>query len=78
MVLATPLWAVRGLLFLLGSATCRLALKGRDWAAAGFLSQIVAGKDLPEAVRAGNFAANTVIQRSGATFPEAPVGFNWV
>ncbi|EIE21409.1 adenosine kinase isoform 1T-like protein [Coccomyxa subellipsoidea C-169] len=44
----------------------------------GFLSQIVAGKEIPEAVRAGNFAANVVIQRSGATFPEKPDGFTWL
>ena len=45
---------------------------------AGFLSQLVAGKDLAEGVRAGNFAANVVIQRSGATFPEKPEGFSWL
>jgi adenosine kinase len=36
----------------------------------GFLSQIVLGKDLVQAVKAGNFAANVVIQRSGATYPD--------
>jgi len=35
----------------------------------GFLSQIVAGKSIEQAVSAANFAANTVIQRSGCTFP---------
>lgn len=45
---------------------------------AGFLSQLVAGKDLAEGVRAGNFAANVVIQRSGATFPDKPEGFSWL
>jgi adenosine kinase len=45
--------------------------------AAGFLSQLVAGKDLAEGVRAGHFAANVVIQRSGATFPPKPEGFVW-
>ena len=45
---------------------------------AGFLSQLVAGKDLAEGVRAGNFAANVVIQRSGATFPVKPEGFSWL
>ena len=45
---------------------------------AGFLSQLVAGKDLAEGVRAGNFAANVVIQRSGATFPDKPDGFSWL
>ncbi len=36
----------------------------------GFLSQIVLGKDLAQAVKAGNYAANVVIQRSGATYPD--------
>ncbi|CAM9153394.1 unnamed protein product [Phaeothamnion confervicola] len=35
----------------------------------GFLSQLVAGKELAECVRAGHFAARTVIQCSGCTFP---------
>ena len=35
----------------------------------GFLSQIVQEQPIEEAVRAGNFAANTIIQRSGCTFP---------
>ena len=43
----------------------------------GFLSQLVAGKPVPECVRAGNFAANVCIQRSGATFPAKPEGFVW-
>lgn len=38
----------------------------------GFLSQLVAGKSIEECVRAGNYAANIVIQRSGCTFPETP------
>lgn len=38
----------------------------------GFLSQLVAGKSIEECVRAGNYAANIVIQRSGCTFPECP------
>jgi adenosine kinase len=42
----------------------------------GFLSQIVAGKSLEEAVRAGNYAANVIIQRSGCTFPSKPE-FEW-
>ena len=33
------------------------------------MSQLVCGKDIPECVRAGNYAANVVIQRSGCTFP---------
>jgi adenosine kinase len=43
----------------------------------GFLSQLVVGKDLSESCRAGNFAAHTVIQRSGCTFPPKPDGFFW-
>ena len=43
----------------------------------GFLSQLVAGKELPECVRAGNYAAHTVIQQSGCTFPGQPEGFSW-
>ncbi len=43
----------------------------------GFLSQLVAGKDVQECCRAGNFAAHVVIQRSGCTFPEKPTGFTW-
>lgn len=35
----------------------------------GFLAQIVQDKSVEEAVRAGNYAANVVIQRSGCTFP---------
>lgn len=36
----------------------------------GFLSRLVTGKDLAECVRAGHFAARTIIQRSGCTFPK--------
>ncbi|KAK9826318.1 hypothetical protein WJX74_008518 [Apatococcus lobatus] len=43
----------------------------------GFLSQLLAGKDNYECCRAGNFAANVIIQRSGCTFPEKPTGFVW-
>lgn len=35
----------------------------------GFLAQVVQGKAIEEAVRAGNFGANVIIQRSGCTFP---------
>lgn len=42
----------------------------------GFLSQILAGKGVPEAVRAGNYAASTVIQHSGCVFPATP-SFCW-
>ena len=38
----------------------------------GFLSQLVAGKDLNECCRGGNYAANVVIKRSGCTFPAKP------
>lgn len=36
----------------------------------GFLSQLVQDKALSECVRAGHFAARTIIQRSGCTFPK--------
>ena len=42
----------------------------------GFLSQLVAGKPVAECVRAGNYAANVIIQRSGCTFP-AKNAFVW-
>ncbi|KAF6257524.1 Ribokinase-like protein [Scenedesmus sp. NREL 46B-D3] len=42
----------------------------------GFLSQLVCGKSMEECVRAGNYAANVVIQRSGCTFPANP-DFLW-
>lgn len=35
----------------------------------GYLSQLILGKDTAESVRAGNYAANVIIQRSGCTFP---------
>jgi adenosine kinase len=35
----------------------------------GFLSQLVQGKEIAECVRAGNYAANVIIQRSGCTLP---------
>eukprot|EP01018_Ginkgo_biloba_P025262 Gb_17651 [translate_table: standard] len=38
----------------------------------GFLSQLVLGKSVEDCVRAGNYAANVVIQRSGCTFPHKP------
>jgi adenosine kinase len=38
----------------------------------GFLSQLVCGKELAECVRAGNYCASTIIQRSGCTFPDKP------
>jgi adenosine kinase len=36
----------------------------------GFLARLVEGKDIEECVRSGTFAARTVIQFSGCTFPE--------
>lgn len=36
----------------------------------GFMSQLVQGKDVDECVRAGNYSANLIIQRSGCTFPD--------
>lgn len=38
----------------------------------GFLSQLVLGKDIAQCVRAGNYAASVIIQRSGCTFPSKP------
>ncbi|CAL0309882.1 unnamed protein product [Lupinus luteus] len=38
----------------------------------GFLSQLLQEKPIEECVRAGNYAANVVIQRSGCTYPEKP------
>lgn len=42
----------------------------------GFLSQLTCGKDMAECCRAGNYAANVIIQRSGCTFPATPE-FEW-
>ncbi|XP_038709968.1 adenosine kinase 1-like [Tripterygium wilfordii] len=38
----------------------------------GFLSQLVQEKPIEECVRAGNYAANVIIQRSGCTYPDKP------
>ncbi|XP_042475674.1 adenosine kinase 2-like [Macadamia integrifolia] len=38
----------------------------------GFLSQLVQEKPIEECVRAGCYAANVIIQRSGCTYPEKP------
>lgn len=38
----------------------------------GFLSQLVLEKPIDECVRAGCYAANVIIQRSGCTYPEKP------
>ena len=42
----------------------------------GFISQLAVGKDIAECCRAGNYAANVVIQRSGCTYPPKP-DFVW-
>ncbi|KAF6107347.1 adenosine kinase [Phyllostomus discolor] len=38
----------------------------------GFLSQLVSEKPLTECIRAGHYAANVIIKRTGCTFPEKP------
>ncbi|XP_067828667.1 adenosine kinase-like isoform X2 [Heptranchias perlo] len=38
----------------------------------GFLSQLVRDQPLEECIRAGHYAANVIIRRSGCTFPEVP------
>jgi adenosine kinase len=38
----------------------------------GFLSQLVQGKSIDDCVKAGCYAANVIIQRSGCTYPEKP------
>lgn len=38
----------------------------------GFLSQLIQEKPIEECVRAGAYAANVIIQRSGCTYPEKP------
>ncbi|KAL5998659.1 Adenylate kinase 2 [Asimina triloba] len=38
----------------------------------GFLSELVQEKPISECVRAGSYAANVIIQRSGCTYPEKP------
>ncbi|KAG6480502.1 hypothetical protein ZIOFF_064002 [Zingiber officinale] len=38
----------------------------------GFLSQLVQEKGIDDCVRAGCYAANVIIQRSGCTYPEKP------
>ncbi|WCJ34469.1 Adenosine kinase [Euphorbia peplus] len=43
-----------------------------DAFAGGFLSQLVQQKPIEDCVRAGCYAANIIIQRSGCTFPEKP------
>jgi adenosine kinase len=53
-----------------------LLLLAGDAFVGGFLSQLVCGKSIEECVRAGNYAANVIIQRSGCTFPATP-DFVW-
>jgi len=36
----------------------------------GFLSKLVQGEGMDECCRAGNYAANVIIQRSGCTYPD--------
>lgn len=38
----------------------------------GFLSQLVLEKPIEDCVRAGCYAANVIIQRSGCSYPEKP------
>nr|ABK95037.1 unknown [Populus trichocarpa] len=38
----------------------------------GFLSQLVQEKPIEDCVKAGCYAANVIIQRSGCTYPEKP------
>ncbi|CAI0442738.1 unnamed protein product [Linum tenue] len=38
----------------------------------GFLSQLVQEKPIADCVKAGTYAANVIIQRSGCTYPEKP------
>lgn len=42
----------------------------------GFLSQLVQEKPIEDCVKAGCYAANVIIQRSGCTYPEKP-DFKW-
>lgn len=37
----------------------------------GYLSQLLLGKDTEASIKAANFAANVIIQRSGCTFPDS-------
>lgn len=38
----------------------------------GFLAQLVQGGTVDDCVRAANYAANLIIQRSGCTLPDKP------
>lgn len=52
------------------------AVHAGDAFVGGFFSQLVLGKDIAECVRAGNYAACTIIQQSGCTLPPKPA-FKW-
>lgn len=41
----------------------------------GFLSQLVCGRSIEDCVRAGTYAARTIIQMPGCTFPSVPEYF---
>ncbi|KAK0398048.1 hypothetical protein QR680_002401 [Steinernema hermaphroditum] len=36
----------------------------------GFLAEYIRGKPIPDAIKCGNFAASTIIQQNGCTYPE--------
>jgi len=38
----------------------------------GFLAQLTIGKDIAECVKGGNYAASTIIQHDGCTYPAKP------
>lgn len=43
----------------------------------GFLAARLSGKDVAGCCTAGNFAASTIIQRSGCTLPAGPAAFSF-
>lgn len=49
-----------------------LLLFSGDAFVGGFLSQLVVEKPIETCVKAGIYAANVIIQRSGCTYPEKP------
>lgn len=38
----------------------------------GFLARLVQGEEIESCIRAGNYAANLIIQRPGCSLPEKP------
>ena len=50
----------------------KVASAKEDAFVGGFLSQLVQEQPISEWVRAGCYAANVIIQRSGCTYPEKP------